>query len=148
MTNPFDPKSILLAKHAQHVVLIHFPVALFITGAVFDALSRGRWAPQLAGAAYWNLSAAALSVVPVMLTGVLAWRLALDGERLHGVLLLHVAAASIAALLILVSWWMHWRTRRAGPAPAPAWRLAIEFLGVAMIAMAAHLGGFLSGVNS
>ena len=27
-----DPKSVLLAKHAQHVVLIHFPIALFIVG--------------------------------------------------------------------------------------------------------------------
>jgi hypothetical protein len=26
---PFDLKTILLAKHTQHVVLIHFPVALF-----------------------------------------------------------------------------------------------------------------------
>src|SRR5947209_4088446 len=28
--NPFDLKTVLLAKHAQHVVLIHFPIALFI----------------------------------------------------------------------------------------------------------------------
>ena len=27
--NPFDIKQALLAKHAQHVVLIHFPIALF-----------------------------------------------------------------------------------------------------------------------
>ena len=31
MVNPFDLKTALLAKHAQHVVLIHFPIALFIT---------------------------------------------------------------------------------------------------------------------
>ena len=30
--NPFDPKAALLAKHAQHVVLVHFPIALFMTG--------------------------------------------------------------------------------------------------------------------
>jgi hypothetical protein len=29
MTNPFDPKTVFLAKHAQHVVLIQFPIALF-----------------------------------------------------------------------------------------------------------------------
>ena len=28
MVNPFDFKTALLAKHAQHVVLIHFPIAL------------------------------------------------------------------------------------------------------------------------
>ena len=30
--NPFDIKSVLLAKHAQHIVLIHFPIALFLVG--------------------------------------------------------------------------------------------------------------------
>ena len=36
---PFDPKSVLLAKHAQHVVLIHFPIALFVAGVAFDFLA-------------------------------------------------------------------------------------------------------------
>ena len=26
--NPFDLKSVLLAKHAQHVAMVHFPIAL------------------------------------------------------------------------------------------------------------------------
>ena len=37
--NPFDIKSVLLAKHAQHVVLIHFPIALFIAGVGFDIMA-------------------------------------------------------------------------------------------------------------
>jgi uncharacterized membrane protein len=40
MVNPFDLKAALLAKHAQHVVLIHFPVALFITGVAFDLVAH------------------------------------------------------------------------------------------------------------
>jgi uncharacterized membrane protein len=39
--HPFDLKSALLAKHAQHVVLVHFPIALFLTGVAFDF--AGRW---------------------------------------------------------------------------------------------------------
>jgi uncharacterized membrane protein len=31
---------ILLAKHTQHVVLIHFPIALFITGVVFELVTQ------------------------------------------------------------------------------------------------------------
>ena len=46
---------ILLAKHAQHVVLIHFPIALFVIGAMFDLLSRGKRNSQLASAAYWRI---------------------------------------------------------------------------------------------
>jgi uncharacterized membrane protein len=47
MANPFDLQTVLLAKHAQHVVLIHFPIALFITGVGFDLLSRGKRESQL-----------------------------------------------------------------------------------------------------
>jgi hypothetical protein len=41
---PFDIKTILLAKHTQHVVLIHFPVALFIAGMAFDLVTQ--WTKQ------------------------------------------------------------------------------------------------------
>ena len=42
--SPFDWRSVLLARHAQHVVLIHFPIALFITGVLFDFLAqRAKW---------------------------------------------------------------------------------------------------------
>jgi uncharacterized membrane protein len=61
MVNPFDLKSALLAKHAQHVVLIHFPVALFIAGAAFDWLAQWTKRRELADAAYYNLLAAAVS---------------------------------------------------------------------------------------
>jgi hypothetical protein len=33
--NPFDLKTVVLAKHAQHVVLIHFPIALVHYGSGF-----------------------------------------------------------------------------------------------------------------
>ena len=37
--NPFDLKAALLAKHAQHPVIIHFPIALFIISVAFDLLA-------------------------------------------------------------------------------------------------------------
>jgi uncharacterized membrane protein len=37
--NPFDIKAALLAGHAQHPVLVHFPIALFIASAVFEVLA-------------------------------------------------------------------------------------------------------------
>jgi uncharacterized membrane protein len=148
MVDPFNLRTIVLAKHAQHVVLIHFPVALFITGVLFDLLSRGKRNSPWAGAAYLNLCAAALSVLPAVATGWLAWHFILEGKSLKGLLLLHVMAASLAATLVFVSWWVHWRTRKDEPAFLPGYRIPIELLGVAVIAITAHLGGFLSGVNS
>jgi len=148
MVNPFDFRTVLLAKHAQHVVLIHFPIALFITGVGLDLLSGGKRGTQLANAAYLNISIAAAMVIPAALTGVLAWQFALDGKRLRGLLLFHVHAASVAALLVIASWCVHWRSRRSGPPVLPPYRIPVELFGAGVIALSAHLGGFLSGVNS
>ncbi len=148
MVNSFDLRTILLAKHAQHVVLIHFPIALFMTGVGFDLLSRGKRDSQLATAAYLNLSIAAATVLPAVATGLLAWQFALDGKRLKGLLLLHLITGLSAALLVVASWWMHWRSRRPDTVSLPRYRIPVELLGVAIIALTAHLGGFLSGVNT
>jgi len=147
MVNPFDPQTVLLAKHAQHVVLIHFPIALFITGVGLDLLSRGKRGSQFANAAYLNLSVAAATVIPAVLTGLLAWQFVLDGKRLKRLLLWHVIAASVSTVLVIASWWIHRRTRKSESLRLPAFRIPVELFGVAVIALTGHLGGFLSGVN-
>jgi uncharacterized membrane protein len=38
--NPFDVRSVLLAKHAQHVVIVHFLIALSLMSLLFDILAR------------------------------------------------------------------------------------------------------------
>lgn len=145
--NPFDLRTVVMAKHAQHVVLVHFPIALFLTGVLFDLLSRGKRSSQLAAAAYLNISIAAVTVIPVVGTGLLAWHFALEGKKLKGLLLWHLMAASLAALLVIASWFVHWRTRKPETGLRPAYRIPVELLGVAAIAITAHLGGYLSGVN-
>ncbi len=50
--HPFDFKSALLAKHAQHIVLIHFPIALFIAGVAFDLIALSTKRRSFADAAY------------------------------------------------------------------------------------------------
>jgi uncharacterized membrane protein len=147
MTNPFDPRTVLLARHAQHVVLIHFPIALFISGVVLDLLSRGKSISKFATAAYINLTAAALAAVPAAATGLLAWQLALDGRKLKGLLLLHLVGGMASTALIMTSWWVQRRLRKANSEMLPTYRLAIELLGIAVVGLTAHLGGFLSGVN-
>jgi uncharacterized membrane protein len=82
MVNPFDLKTTLLAKHAQHVVLIHFPIALFIAAVAFDCIAQWSKRLSLADAAYYNLLVAAVSSVPVVATGVLAWQFQLEGQKL------------------------------------------------------------------
>jgi uncharacterized membrane protein len=146
MLNPFDPKAALLAKHAQHVVLIHFPIALFIAGAAFDGLAQWTKRRGLADAAYYNLLLAAISTLPVLVTGTLAWRFQLEGQKLKGILLLHLMFACLATVMIWAVWWTHFRARSQGRA-LPNYRLAIEFAASIVVALTGHLGGFLSGVN-
>ena len=144
--NPFDPKTVLLAKHAQHVVLIHFPIALFIMGVTFDLLAQWSKRRGLADAAYYNLLVAAISTVPVVATGILAWQFALEGQKVKGILLEHMVLAGISTIVIWVVWWIHFRGRREGRI-LPDFRFPLELLGLALITLTGHLGGFLSGVN-
>jgi len=144
--NPFDLKTIVLAKHAQHVVLIHFPIALFLAGVVFDFLAQQTKRHGLAEAAYLNFLVAAISTVPVLATGVLAWQFALDGQKLKGTLLEHLVFACVSTVMIWIVWWVHFRGRKRSE-PLPNYRLAIELAAFAIVALTAHLGGFLSGVN-
>jgi len=146
MLNPLDFKTVLLAKHAQHVALIHFPIALFISAVAFDLISHWIKRQGLSDAAYYNLSVAAASTLPVLATGLLAWQFQLEGQKLKGILLLHLLLACVSSVLIWLLWWVHVRARRRAQ-PLPSYRLGVELLGVGIIALTGHLGGFLSGVN-
>jgi hypothetical protein len=63
MVDPFDLETALLAKHAQHVVLIHFSIALFITAVAFDLAAQWTTRRGFADAAYYNLLTAAINDV-------------------------------------------------------------------------------------
>src|ERR1700719_2366294 len=134
MVNPFDLKTALLAKHAQHVVLIHFPIALFITAVAFDLIAQWTKISGLADTAYYNLLAAAISTFPVLATGILAWQFQLDGQKLKGILLLHLILACGSSVVIWLVWWVHFRARRRAEV-LPRYRLAVEFLGVALVGL-------------
>ena len=145
--NPFDLKAVVLARHAQHVVLIHFPIALFLVSVACDFIAQWRRAAVFATVAYFNLTVAAFSSVPAVATGLVAWRWQLEGQKLKGTLLLHLILGLASAVLIWVVWWLHFRGRKPERA-LPLYRLPLEIVAVAVVALTAHLGGFLSGVNA
>lgn len=145
--SPFDPRSVIFARHAQHVVLVHFPIALCLVGVGFDFIAQWRKSRRLAEVAYYNLLVAAMSTVPVIVTGLLAWHFQLEGERLKGTLLLHLVLGSAGACLIWVAWGIHLRVHRDPQRKLAMYRLPIELAAGAVVALTAHLGGFLSGVN-
>lgn len=145
--DPFDIKTVVLAKHAQHVVLIHFPIALFLAAVAFDYVAQWTRNRTLAAAAYFNLLLAAISTVPVVASGLAAWRWALEGQKLKGILLMHLILGCISSVLIWLVFWIHRRVQRLPEKSLPKYRLPIEGLAVLIVGLTGHLGGFLSGVN-
>ncbi len=145
--NPYNIREALLAKHAQHVVLIHFPIALFLVGVAFDFVAYFTKRSAFAAAAYYNFVVATISTVPVVATGLLAWQFQLGGQRLKGILLQHLLFGITSSVMICLTWYIHFRARRVSEQASPSFRLPVELVAVAVIAMTAHLGGYLTGVN-
>src|SRR6266404_5244003 len=145
--NPFDLKAALLAGHAQHPVIIHFPIALFITSALFEVLAIWRKQPMFASVAYYNLLGAALTLPLAIATGLGAWRWQLEGATLKGNLLLHMICALTSASLIFFLCWMRSRLRAKDISPGIAY-FALTSFALMVITLTGHLGGILSGVET
>jgi uncharacterized membrane protein len=145
--NPFDWRTVLLAKHAQHVVLIHFPIALFIVGVALDLLAQWKKRRDIGDAAYFSFVVAAIATLPTIATGLAAWQWQLEGRHLKGLLLFHLLAAAASSVVICLTWWMHCRARKSSESGLPAGRWLLEAVGVVLLIVTGHLGGFLSGVN-
>ena len=145
--NPFDLKAALLAGHAQHPVIVHFPIALFVASAVFDILAIWRKQPVFASVAYFNLLGAAMTVPLAIATGLGAWLWQLEGATLKGNLRLHLVCALTSAALILILCWKRSRLRAKGDSPRAVY-FTVMALGLMTITITGHLGGILSGVET
>src|SRR5437016_13734229 len=143
--NPFDVKAALLAGHAQHPVLIHFPIGLFIASVVFDLVAVWRKQPILATVAYYNLLGAALTLPLAIATGLGAWQWQLEGAAIKGNLRLHLICALASAALILSLCWKRSRVQAKGESPRASY-FAVAALALIMITLTGHLGGIRSGV--
>ena len=144
--NAFDLKAALLARHAQHPVIVHFPIALFIASAVFEILAVWRKQPVLASVAYFNLLGAAISIPFTIATGLAAWQFQLEGATLKGNLRLHLVFAITTAAIVLTLFWKRNRLRTNGESPRAGY-FAVMAAGLLAITLTGHLGGILSGVE-
>jgi len=143
MVSPFDPRTVVFAKHAQHIVLVHFPIGLCLSSVIFEVLGKWRAHAGLISASYYNQVAAAIASVPVVATGLLAWQFQLEGAHLKGNLLLHLIFGSLASALM----WSVVILYRKTAARWVALRYGTQVLTAIVISITGHLGGFVSGVN-
>ena len=143
MENPFDPRTVLFAKHAQHVVLVHFPIGLCLTSVIFEVLGKWRSSAALISASYYNQLTAAIATVPVVVTGLLAWHYQLEGAKLKGNLFLHLVFGVATSLLM----WSVVALYRSNEAKWIRVRYLVQVLTAVCVSATGHLGGFVSGVN-
>lgn len=129
-----------------HPIVIHFPLALLISGGLFSLGSRLirpeglRHAFQVAGA--WNFRIGALFILPALITGWAAFQTVAHDAPSHAAMTLHRnwALATGAAFLGLAV--LSWRGRgKAWPTGGLAW--ATLFLGLALLGVTGYLGGTL-----
>ena len=145
--NPFDLKTVILAKHAQHVALVHFPIALIFVSVAFDLISLRKQSLALLRAAYYTVIVAAISAVPTIATGILAWQLQFEGKAPKGNLKLHMILALSSSVMIWLVCWLHIKEQRKPQFNSSGVRLTVEVVAVALTMLTGHVGGFVSGVS-
>jgi len=128
----------LVPRHSFHPVVIHFPIALFMFGALLEILGWRSRRDSLREAGYWNLLAGAVSTVLVVPTGFIA-ALRLGYELGPGKpVFIHLALAvlSTVAMIAVVLY-----RRKSVPTSAPYFIGLL--LATALVAAAGHFGGGL-----
>jgi uncharacterized membrane protein len=146
MEHVFDLKTVLLAKHAQHIVMIHFPIALFFVSGIFDVMAHRNKSDSLRSAGYYNLVAASISSVMAVATGVIAWQIMYGGRTPKGIILFHLIGAATSFLLLGTLVFIRHRERvQLRPALSRTY-VVLAVVTCVVIITTAHLGGVLSGV--
>ena len=144
--SPFDVKAALFAKNAQHPVIVHFPIALFMVSLLFDVLGAWKKNPSLRITATYNLIVAAFGGLFAVITGLIAWQWQYGGAELKGNLRLHLILGIVTTGLMFLLWTL--RSKQAKNPNVPWSRLVIvlSVLTLVLIALTGHIGGILSGV--
>ncbi|HSB68607.1 MAG TPA: DUF2231 domain-containing protein [Candidatus Methylomirabilis sp.] len=128
-----------------HPLVVHFPLALWLTSVLFDLLAWRREDPMFRRAAHWLVGLGLLGAAVSILFG---WVDLLEQER-QGVgtgLLMRHRIHSVVAYLATASYVASflWRVRRQHRMQGVL--LALSLLGAILIAVAGYLGGDLRNV--
>jgi uncharacterized membrane protein len=146
--NPFSPQALFYPSHAQHPVIVHFPIALFVFSLFLDLFGIRTGNRTLNAAAYFNLVAAAVTGLVSVATGLLAWRFAFGGEPLTGDrwLLFHLVLGIVTTILMCLMWAIRARRPADSAKPLSTAYILIGVMTLAIIALTGHFGGIVSGV--
>lgn len=154
--SPWAIQTILFPKHAQHPVVVHFPIALLMIALLFDFLGARTKNRSLHAAAYYNIAAAAFFAPISVVTGLLAWWFKFVPHPYTGSLLSQLTSDSntlyhlimgVVSMAVVFGLWALRRNELRGDTTTfrPAY-VVLGVLALPIIAITGHLGGILSGV--
>lgn len=128
-----------LLGHSVHAMLITFPIGLFVTAALFDAVhtvtGRGPWAIV----SYWLIIAGIVGGLCAAIFGYIDYRGIPTTTRAHHVGRLHGVGNVIVVVLFAISAWI----RHDALLASTPWAYVFSYLGTGLAAVTAWLGGEL-----
>ena len=128
-----------LFGHSIHAMLITFPIGLLVTAVIFDVLHLVTNAGLWATISYYMIASGIVGGLVAAVFGFVDYLAIPGGTRAKGVGRTHGIGNVIVVLLFLTSWWL----RRPLPQAPSGTALVFSFLGVALAAVTAWLGGEL-----
>ena len=149
-SNPFSFKSLFFPSHAQHPIIVHFPIALFVFSFFLDIFGIRTGNRNLNAAAYYNLIAAAITGVISVVTGLIAWKFARGGVPLtqDKWLMFHLILGVLTTILIAILWGLRAKTSRDPMGLPGRTYIILALITMAVISLTGHLGGVVSGIVS
>ena len=144
--SPFDVVGAIKAKHAQHPIIVHFPIGLFMASLLFYILARLKKNEGLNAAAYYNIVFSAITGVASVISGIVCWQWKLAGDPLVGNLKLHLILGIVTSVLMFVLWGVRKSQTKKVTDPVTIGYLILAIITVVIIALTGHVGGILSGV--
>jgi len=128
-----------------HPLAVHFPLALWLTSALFDLLAWRRGDPLYRRAAAWLVG---LGLLGALISIALGWLdlLAQEAQGVGtGLLLRHRLHSGVAYAATLV-YAINFGWRRRDPQRVAGALLALSLVGALLVAIAGYLGGELRNV--
>jgi uncharacterized membrane protein len=128
-----------LFGHSIHAMLITFPVGLLVTAVIFDVLHLVTNGDTWTLISYYLIVAGVCGGLLAAVFGFVDYLGIPAGTRAKRIGRVHGLGNVVVVLLFLTSWWL----RRPASQQPSGLALAFSFLGVALAAVTAWLGGEL-----
>jgi uncharacterized membrane protein len=131
-----------IAGHAVHPMFVVFPLALFMTGFIFDVIHQFTDNGTFSQVGFWCITVGLIGSAVAAPTGLADWTKIPSATRAKSVGLRHGILNTVVTVVFLISWIL--RVNEPGHA-ANAALVVLELLAVGVAAVSAWLGGELVG---